>query len=48
MNVAERGYMDRYLKGGWRKNVVTRIFAWVMRAFHMSFMVHAEFREEQQ
>ena len=48
VNVAERDYMDGYLKGGWRKSVVTRIFAWVMWTFHMSFMVHAEFRERQQ
>ncbi len=48
VNVAERDYMDGYLKGGWRKSVVTRIFAWVMWTFHLSFMVHAEFRERQQ
>lgn len=48
VNVAERDYIDGYLKGGWRKSIVTRIFAWVMRRFHMSFMIHAEFRERQQ
>ena len=42
--MAERDYIDGYLKGGWRKSIVTRIFAWVMRTFHMSFMIHAEFR----
>ena len=44
MNVMERDYIDGYLKGGWRKSIVTRFFAWVMKMFHMSFMVHAEFR----
>lgn len=44
VNVAERDYIDGYLKGGWRKSIVTRVFAWVMRTFHMSFMIHAEFR----
>ena len=48
VNVAERDYIDGYLKGGWRKSIVTRIFAWVMRTFHMGFMIHAEFRERQQ
>ena len=48
MNVMERDYIDGYLKGGWRKSIVTRIFAWVMRTFHMGFMIHAEFRERQQ
>lgn len=42
--MAERDYIDGYLKGGWRKSIVTRVFAWVMKMFHMSFMVHAEFR----
>jgi len=44
VNAAERDYIGGNLKGGWRKSIVTRIFAWVMRTFHMSFMVHAEFR----
>lgn len=48
VNVAERDYIDGYLKGGWRKSIDTRIFAWVMRTFHMGFMIHAEFRERQQ
>ena len=46
VNVMERDYMDGYLKDGWRKSIVTRIFAWVMRTFHMSFMIHAEFMEK--
>nr|WP_300835777.1 class I SAM-dependent methyltransferase [uncultured Acetatifactor sp.] len=45
VNVAERDYIDGYLKGGWRKSIVTRFFAWVMRTFHMSFMIHGEFRK---
>ncbi len=45
VNVAERDYIDGYLKGGWRKSIVTRVFAWVMRTFHMSFMIHGEFRK---
>lgn len=48
VNVVERDYIDGYLKGGWRKSIVTGIFAWVMRMFHMSFMIHAEFRERRQ
>lgn len=31
------------LEGGWRKTILTRVFAWVMRTFHMSFMLHVEF-----
>ncbi len=27
VNVAERNYIDGYLKGGWRKSIVTGIFA---------------------
>lgn len=43
INVVERDYMDGYLEGGWRKTILTRVFAWVMRTFHMSFMLHVEF-----
>ena len=43
VNVVERDYMEGYLKGGWRKSVITRIFARVMRMFHMGFMLHVEF-----
>lgn len=45
VNVAERDYIDGYLKGGYRKTAIFRLFAWVMRARHMCFMLHAEFRE---
>lgn len=43
-HVTERDYIDGYLKGGYRKTPVSKLFAWVMRHFHISFMVHAEFR----
>lgn len=33
---------DGNLKGGWRKSIFTRIFAWVMWTFRRSFMIHAE------
>lgn len=46
VNVVEKDYIDGYLKGGYRKTLISRIFAWVMRTFHMSFMLHAEFREK--
>lgn len=48
VNVVEKDYMDGYLKSGYRKTVITRLFAWVMRAFHMSFMLHVEFRSSQE
>ena len=32
-----------YLKGGYRKTPITRLFYWVMRTFPMSFMLHIEF-----
>lgn len=35
--------ITEYLKGGYRKTFVTRLFNWTMRTFHMSFMLHAEF-----
>lgn len=44
VNVSEKDYADGYLKGGWRKTPVTRLFNWVMRTFHMSFMLHVEFK----
>ena len=44
VNVIEKDYADGYLKGGYRKTPITRLFSWVMRAFHMSFMLHVEFR----
>lgn len=45
-DVAERDYCDGYLQGGYRKTIVTRLFCWVMRRFHMCFMLRAAFREE--
>ena len=47
-NVIEKDYADGCLKGGYRKTPVTRLFNWIMRAFHMGFMLHIEFRESQQ
>ncbi len=44
VNVSEKDYADGYLKGGYRKTPVTQLFNWVMRIFHMSFMLHVEFR----
>ncbi len=46
VNVTEKDYADGYLKGGYRKTPVTRLFNRVMRTFHMSFMLHVEFRAE--
>lgn len=43
VNVIEKDYADGYLKGGYRKTFVTRLFNWIMRTFHMSFMLHVEF-----
>lgn len=47
VNVVEKDYIDGYLKGGYRKTVVSRLFAAVMRAFHMCFMLHVEFQGPQ-
>ena len=47
-NVIEKDYADGCLKGGYRKTPVTRLFNWIMQAFHMGFMLHIEFRESQQ
>ncbi len=44
VNVTEKDYADGYLKGGYRKTPVARLFNWIMRTFHMSFMIHLEFR----
>lgn len=44
VNVTERDYADGYLKGGYRKTPMTRLLNWAMRTFHMSFMLHVEFR----
>lgn len=45
-NVSEKDYVDGYLKGGYRKTPVTRLFNWAMRTFHMSFMLHVEFAKQ--
>ena len=44
VKVTEKDYADGYLKGGYRKTPITRLFNWIMRTFHMSFMIHLEFR----
>ena len=43
INVVEKDYADGYLKGGYHKTPITRLFNWTMRTFHMSFMLHVEF-----
>ena len=43
INVIEKDYADGYLKGGYKKTPVTHLFNWIMRTFHMGFMIHAEF-----
>lgn len=44
VKVTEKDYADGYLKGGYRKTPITRLFNWIMRTFHMSFMIYLEFR----
>lgn len=44
VNVTEKDYADGYLKGGYRKTPITWLFNWIMRTFHMGFMIHLEFR----
>lgn len=44
VGVTEKDYAYGYLTGGYRKTPITRMFNWVMRTFHMSFMLHVEFR----
>ena len=44
INVVEKDYADGYLKGGYHKTPITRLFNWTMRTFHMSFMLHVEFQ----
>lgn len=43
INVVEMDFADGYLKGGYHKTLVTRLFNWIMRTFHMAFMLHVEF-----
>ena len=45
VNVTEKDYADGYLKVGYRKTLITRLFNWVMRTFHMGFMIHAGFKK---
>lgn len=45
VNVVEKDYMFGYLKNAYKATGLTRLFHWVMQAFHMSFMLHVEFRE---
>jgi O-methyltransferase involved in polyketide biosynthesis len=45
VNVSEKEYIGGYLKGGYHKDWFTKLAEWFMRLKHMSFMVHAEFRE---
>lgn len=45
INVSEKDYADGYLKGGYRKSFITRVFNWTMRTFHMGFMLHVEFKQ---
>lgn len=44
VQVEEKDYIDGYLKLGYRKTAISRLFAWVTRTFHMCFMLHVEFQ----
>ncbi len=46
INVSEKDYMYGYLKNGYKKTFITRLFAWKMRMSHMAFMLHVEFRSK--
>lgn len=46
VHVAEKDYINGYLKHGYKQDVIMRLFAWVMKVKHMSFMLHVEFREK--
>lgn len=46
VRVEEKDYIDGYLKSGYRKTVISRLFAWIMRTFHMCFMLHVEFQKK--
>lgn len=46
VGVVEKDYIDGYLTEGYRKTALSKLFAWVMRTFHMSFMLHVEFRKD--
>lgn len=45
VGVKQRPYMDGYLKGGYEKTLITRLFSYVMNTFHIGYMVHAEFKK---
>ena len=45
VNVAEKDYMFGYLKEGIRPTWITKLFHKIMEIFHMSFMLHVEFRK---
>lgn len=46
VNVIEKDYMFGYLKDAYRPTWITKLFHKVMQVFHMSFMLHVEFKEE--
>lgn len=46
VNVYEKPYMDGYLKGGYRKTLLTKLICACLRRFHISFIVHAEFKNK--
>ena len=48
VHVVEKDYIDGYLQSGYQKDAITKLFAWVMRTFHMSFMLHVEFRPSEE
>ncbi|MBQ8300667.1 MAG: class I SAM-dependent methyltransferase [Clostridia bacterium] len=44
INVSEKEYINGYLKHGYKQGITTKISAWLMKKFHWSFMIHAEFK----
>lgn len=44
VNVVEKDYMFGYLKNAYCPTWITRLFHKIMEIFHMSFMLHVEFR----
>lgn len=45
VNVSEKPYMDGYLKGGYRKTLLTKLICVCFKLFHVSFIVYAEFKK---
>lgn len=45
INVKENDYINGYLKDGYKQGVIMKLFAWIMKKWHMSFMIHMEFRK---